>query len=156
MKRTLKMFLALLSLTAMTHANVSITSSSYQEQTVVNQNGEKSLEWVSAKKVVPGTVIKYVNSLKNSKNKLVTHLVVTNPIPKNMEYVSDTASCATGCTLSYSVDGGKSYKQPTELFVGSGDKRRMANASEYTNIRWTIDRLEAKSQSNVEYKARLK
>lgn len=156
MRKILKISLVILSLTAMTYANVSITASSYQEQTVVSQDGEKSSEWVSAKKVVPGTVIKYVNSLNNSENKLATKLVVTNLVPDNMEYVADSASCQTGCVLSYSVDGGKSYRQPSELFVGAGEKRHMANAREYTNIKWVIEQLKAKSQSNVEYKARLK
>jgi hypothetical protein len=73
-----------------------------------------------------------------------------------MVYVSNSASCETGCALAYSVDGGKSYKKAEKLYVGVGQERHIAQASEYTNIKWTIDSLSATSESFVEYKARLK
>ena len=137
-------------------ANVSINSASFQEQISITSSGEKVKTWVKASKVVPGTVIRYVNSLDNSGDIRADKLVVNNPVPENMEYVASSASCQTGCSLSYSVDGGKSYKKAEKLYVGVGKKRHLAKASEYTNIRWVLDRLEATSQSSVEYKARLK
>ena len=137
-------------------ANVSISSASYQKQTKINEAGEKVTTWVKAQKVVPGTTIRYVNSLENSGNEEATKLVVNNPIPENMEYVANTASCQAGCEISYSVDGGVTFNQPSELFVGVNQERHIAKASEYTNIRWIVDSLTATSQSSVEYQARLK
>lgn len=156
MKNLVKTSAVFLALASMAQANVSINSASYQEATKVDSNGEKEKEWVRASKVVPGTVIRYVNSLENSGEQSATKLVVSNPVPTNMEYVANSASCQSECTLSYSVDGGKSYKQPEELFLGVGAERHIANASEYTHIRWVVDSLSATSQSSVEYKARLK
>ena len=143
-------------LLTLAQANVSINSASFQEQTKVTASGEKVKEWVRASKVVPGTVIRYVNSLENAGDKTATKLVINNPIPENMEYVANSAACASECTLSYSVDGGKSYKQPSELYLGVGKERHLAKASEYTDIRWVVDSLGSNSQSSVEYKARLK
>ncbi len=143
-------------LLTMVQANVTINTASFQEQTKVNPSGEKVKEWVKASKVVPGTVIRYVNTLDNSGDKSARKLVVNNPVPENMEYVANTASCQGSCVISYSVDGGKTYKQPEELFLGVGEKRHLAKASEYTNIRWVVAQLDASSQSSVEYKARLK
>jgi len=143
-------------LLTLAQANVSINSASFQEQTKVTASGEKVKEWVRASKVVPGTVIRYVNSLENAGAKTATKLVINNPIPENMEYVANSAACASECTLSYSVDGGKSYKQPSELYLGVGKERHLAKASEYTDIRWVVDSLGSNSQSSVEYKARLK
>lgn len=143
-------------LLTMVQANVSINSASFQEQTKITANGEKVKEWVKASKVVPGTVIRYVNSLENSGEKSATKLVVNNPVPENMEYVANSASCASECVLSYSVDGGENYAQPEELYVGVGKERHLAKASEYTDIRWVVDSLGATAQSSVEYKARLK
>ena len=143
-------------LLTMVQANVSINSASFQEQTKVTQSGEKVKEWVKASKVVPGTVIRYVNSLENAGEKSATKLVVNNPVPENMEYVANSAACASGCSLSYSVDGGENYGQPESLYLGVGEERHLAKASEYTNIRWVVDSLAASSQSSVEYKARLK
>jgi len=151
-----KTVVLVISLIAMAKANVSISASSYQEKTKVSENGQKVKAWVKADKVVPGTVIRYVNALENSGNKLATKLVVDNPIPDNMVYVGNSASCQTKCSLFYSVDGGKSYKKPEELFVGLGEERHLAQASEYTHIRWVVDSLGASSKSMVEFKAQLK
>jgi len=156
MKNFVKTSAILLAVMSMAQANVSINSASFQEHTKVNANGEKVKEWVKASKVVPGTVIRYVNSLENSGDKSATKLVVNNPVPENMEYVANSASCESGCSLSYSVDGGKTYKQPEELFLGVGKEKHLAMASEYTDIRWVVDALAATSQSTVEYQARLK
>jgi len=140
----------------MAHANVSIQSASFQEHTTVNANGEKVVEWVKASKVVPGTVIRYVNSLANSGIKSATKLVINNPIPENMEYVANTASCQSMCHISYSIDGGKTFKEASDLLVGVGQERHVAKASEYTNIRWVLNSLAATSKSAVMYNARLK
>jgi uncharacterized repeat protein (TIGR01451 family) len=156
MKTLLKTSALLCVVASLVNANVSISSASYQEETKVMKNGEKVSSWVKASKVVPGTVIRYVNALENSGTQSASQLVVNNPVPQNMEYVANSASCQSGCSLSYSVDGGKSYSQPEKLYVGVGQERHVAQASEYTNIRWTLDSLEATSQSAVEYKARLK
>jgi hypothetical protein len=81
---------------------------------------------------------------------------VNNPVPENMEYVANSAVCASDCSLSYSVDGGKNYGQSESLYMGVGEKRHLAKASEYTHIRWVLNSLGATSESSVEYKARLK
>lgn len=147
----------LLSLSAVAlQAKVTLNSTSYQEIAKVDMNGEPIREWVKATKIVPGTVIKYVNSLENSGSQTATKLVVNNPIPENMEYVANSAMCQSSCDVTYSVDGGRTFLEASELFVGEGVERHLAKASEYTNVRWVLDRLEGTSQSSVEYKARLK
>jgi len=156
MKNFVKTSVIVLAMMSMAQANVSINSASFQEQTKVTPSGEKIKEWVKASKVVPGTVIRYVNTLDNSGDKPATKLIVNNPIPENMEYIANSATCQSTCTITYSVDGGKSFKQPEELFLGVGEERHMAKASEYTDIRWVVNSLAATSQSTVEYKARLK
>lgn len=156
MKTLLKTSALLCVVASLVNANVSISSASYQEQTKMMENGEKMTSWVKASKVIPGTVIRYVNALENSANETANQLVVSNPIPENMEYLANSATCQTGCSLDYSVDGGKSYDKAENLYVGFAEERHLARASEYTNIRWTIDSLLATSQSAVEYKARLK
>ena len=156
MRKLLTTSALLLSMVSMASANVSIASTSYQKMTKVLESGEKVEEWARASKVVPGTLIRYVNSLENAGNKVATKLVVNNPIPENMEYVADTASCQDDCTVTYSIDGGKSFKKASELFLGEGENRHQARPSEYTDIRWVVEKLDASSQSSVEYRARLK
>jgi len=156
MKFFVKASLLLFSVVNLAQADVTISSTSLQEETKVTATGEKIKEWVKTEKVIPGTVVRYVNTLENSGSVTATNLLVKNPIPENMEYVADSALCQGSCRLSYSVDGGKSFNTPSELYVGVGEKRHLAKASDYTDIRWVIDTLAANSQSFVEYKARLK
>lgn len=156
MKIFLTTLLGLFAVVSMAQADVSISSSSFQETLKVSPSGEKVKTWEKATKVVPGTVIRYVNTLLNSGTQVATKLVVKNPIPKNMLYVANSATCSSECTVSYSVDGGSSYYQASELYVGLGEKRHLAKASDYTNIQWVVSRLNATSQSSVEYKALLK
>ena len=156
MKTLLKTSALLCVVASLVNANVTISSASYQEEMKVMESGKKTTTWVKATKVVPGTLIRYVNALDNLGKQKAEKLVVKNPIPENMEYVASSASCQTACSLSYSVDGGKSYKQAEDLYVGTGEERHLAQASEYTDIKWVLDSLAATSQSSVEYKARLK
>ena len=137
------------------NANVTINSTSYQEEVTTSETGEKVKSWVKTHKVVPGSVVRYVNTLENSGTQPATSLVVNNPIPEHMEYVAGTASCQSGCLITYSVDGGQTFKQASELFI-EGEERHLAKASEYTDIRWVVEKLPSMAQSNVEYQARLK
>lgn len=146
----------LFAVVTMAQAEVTINSTSFQEATKVMPSGEKTKVWVKAEKIVPDTVVKYLNTLQNSGTTVATRLVVKNPIPEHMEYVANSASCQSSCKIAYSVDGGVTFKQPSELFVGEGEARHLANASEYTDIMWSVESLVANAQSSVEYKARLK
>lgn len=156
MKKILRASAILLAVVSMAQANVSISSASFQELTKVTLSGEKVTEWVKSEKIVPGTMVRYLNTLENSGSQIATKLLVKNPIPENMEYVANSAACKGTCSLSYSVDGGKSFKSPSELYVGVGEERHLAKASEYTDISWVVDSLASNTQSFVEYKARLK
>lgn len=156
MNKILKISTLCLCMATMLQANVSISSNSFQEKVHLGENGQKTKAWVKADKIVPGTVIKYVNSLVNSGDKKASHLVVKNPIPKNMQYVANTAQCETTCKITYSVDHGATFHVAGALYVTEESGKRLAKASEYTDIMWVVDTLDAKTKSFVEYKAQLK
>jgi len=59
-------------------------------------------------------------------------------IEEHMRYVADSAVGA-GAQVSYSIDGGRSFARPEELFVTGADaERRPATADDYTHIRWQL------------------
>ena len=154
MKKTV--LLALMVASVALHAELSISSISYQEINKASSTGEKTKAWVKTHKVIPGTIIRYVNSLNNSGIQMAKHLVVSNPIPNNMEYIAGSASCVSECIIKYSVDGGQIFDVTSELFLGMGEERHLAQAKEYTHIQWVLNTLDGQSNSNVEYQARLK
>ena len=151
-----KVILAIALTVATLHANVTISSTSYQEKVKVNEAGEKVTSWAKADKVVPGAIVRYLNVVENTGTQIANKLIVNNPIPENMEYVAETASCLAGCSITYSVDGGATFQEASELFVETATERHLAKASEYTDIRWVIERLPAMSETHVEYQAQLK
>ncbi len=131
-------------------ADVSIGSMSFQEKKV-----GKETKWVKATRVVPGTKVRYVNSLTNGGTENATNLVITNAIPNHMSFVSSSASCSTKCDILYSLDN-KSFDMPANLMVTENGKKRVANANEYRAVRWTIASLNGKQKGTVQYEATLK
>jgi len=137
--------------TATVQAEVSIVSKSYQK--VIKK---KKATWVKATKVVPGSTVLYMNTLKNKGKETAEKLTVVNAVPEHMEYIKGTAVCKSKCDVRYSVNGGKTFGKPKSLYVGKGKKRHRAKASEYTTIMWVVNKLKGGKKTVVQYKARLK
>jgi len=153
MKKLLTSLTIVLSImTINAYAEVTIKSQSYQK--VIKK---KKAKWVKAGKVVPGSTILYINTLKNKGAETAQNLAIVNAIPAHMEYKKGSAKCKSKCNITYSVDGGKTFNKPKKLFVK--DKRtkkvRRAKASEYTTIKWVIAKLKGGKKTTVEYKAKL-
>jgi len=147
-----KSFLSVLSIfvfSSIVYADVSIKSKSLQEKTI-----NKQTTWVKAAKVIPGTKIRYVNTISNNGNATAQNLVITNPVPKHMLYVGESAKCSGVCTITYSIDG-KVFDVPAKLFVTENGKKRVAKAIEYKAIRWVVQTLGAKQSSSVQFDATL-
>ena len=133
--------------TSVMHAEISMTSESLQEKRI-----NKKVKWVKATKVIPGTKIRYLNTLSNTGDQAAEDLVITNPVPKHMQYLEGSAKCAGACTITYSLDG-KVFDMPDKLFVTEKGKKRRARASEYKAVKWVIERLGAKQRSSVQFDA---
>jgi len=136
---------------------VSITTSSYQEITVKDKNGKKVKQWVKASKVVPGTIIKYVDTINNNTNANLKNAVVSNPIDKNLVFINGSQSSKVKLITLYSIDGGKSFDEPSKLFVkDKNGKKRQATAKDYNAIQFILSDVPAHSKVDVEYKVKLK
>jgi len=135
------------------YANVSITTQSYQRAAK-----KKNVKWVKATKVIPGSVVLYVNTLKNSGKETATRLEVVNEIPEHMYFLNNSAECKGQCYVTYSVNHGKTFARPEKLFVKDKKTRksRVAKASEYTTIKWVVVDLKGGKTTMVRYKSRLK
>lgn len=134
-------------------AEVTISLKSYQKALKNNK-----ITWVKAKKVIPGTVVKYVNHINNKGTNTAKNLVVVNDIPKYMTYVRGSAKCKKRCDITFSIDGGKHFAKPKLLKVRDKKtgKIRKAKLKEYTTVRWELESLKPGQKTTVEYKARLR
>jgi uncharacterized repeat protein (TIGR01451 family) len=111
---------------------------------------------VPATKVEPGAEVVYVLSYKNTGKAPAEKVVISNPVPANLEFRE--ASTAAGAAADVSVDGGKTWGRLAALKVtGKDNKPRAAQASDVTDVRWVLAAaVPAGGEGKVTYRARLK
>jgi len=124
---------------------LSIVTKSYQQIEVKDKSGHARLDkdgkpvirWIKATKVVPGDIIKYVDTITNDTNQTLSNIEVKNPLNSNLLLVADTMgvshirSSDSNLTdentttkyhepvldIKYSIDGGKTYKKSSKLWI---------------------------------------
>jgi uncharacterized repeat protein (TIGR01451 family) len=147
---------------AKTPPPVSVTSQSYQmvAKKTKGKNGKiKTVtKWVRATRVVPGTVVKYVDTVTNNTDKPLSDVAIKNPINPHLTYVAGSATSETNATILYSIDGGKHFDAPDKLMIKDlkTGKKRIASPKEYNAIQWTIASVPPESNTTVEFRAKLK
>jgi len=153
--------LALLTLpmAAMAKPLISVSITAEKEVKEV-KDGQKITRKIPAYKIDAGDVIFYTLNFINSGNETATSVVLDDPVPMGTVYLPGSAF-GTGAEISFSIDGGKSFKKPSLLIYevrnpnGTVEKRT-ATPEEYTNIRWLINRIEAGAKGTVGFQVRIK
>ena len=124
---------------------------------VINDKGEAELKRVPAARVVPGDQVIYTIYYANAGKEPTDNVAITNPVPEHMSYLEGSASGAD-TVIIFSVDDGKTYDLPAKLTItGANGKKRPAKGSDYTHIRWTLQKSLApeKKGGYVNFRARL-
>jgi len=160
MKRNIYLVLIALlmssSLSAENNGTVEIVSTSYQRVMVKDENGTLVETWPRATKVIPGTIVKYTDTIVNTTNDNITAVKVSNPINANLVYIADSAISEFNATILYSIDGGKSFDEPDNLKVVEGDHNRTAFPEEYNGVQWSVDEIPHDTNCTVEFRVKLK
>ena len=141
-------------------AGMEMDSVAEKEVTKVDKDGNEYLAYVSVDEieVVPDDIVRFTNAYRNEgKEAADAGLTITNPVPKEMAYIGASAA-GTNATITFSVDGGKSYDKTSGLFViGEDGKRRLALPGEYTHIKWVLlNKVLPGEEGGVAYKAKVK
>ncbi len=106
--------------------------------TTTDASGEVKTELVPVDVAVPGDEVVYTVTFVNVGEHSADHILITNPIPREMRYVGGSAF-GPGTKIVYSADGGVSYGEPEALRVVATDgSAHIASADEYTHIRWQL------------------
>jgi len=143
---------------------VEVVTASYQLKVVRNKKGhilkdkkgKPVKKWLKATKVVPNTIVKYVDTVTNHTNDPIKGVAIKNPINEHLAYIADTATCETNATITFSIDGGEHFAQPDKLYVvNKKGKKHLAQPKEYNAIQWVIDTVPAKGDVKVSFKAKL-
>jgi len=116
--------------------------------------GQQVSQLRAADHLVAGDEVIYTLEVRNEGPTGVDDYAFTSPIPEHMVYVADSA-VGPGADVSYSIDGGRSFAAPEELFVhGADGKQRAAVAADYTTIRWQLrNRLKTGSMALARFRA---
>lgn len=150
--------LFLFSSLALAEPNVEIKIKA-EKETIVVKNGQNTKKMFPVKKVFSGDTIQYTLSYKNIGTVEATNAIISDPIPDGTVYVPGTASEAG--ELTFSIDGGKSFKKPALLTYemnnpGGANEKRIASPEDYTHIRWVISTIPAGAGGNVSFKVKVK
>jgi len=150
---------------AKTKSPISISTQSYQQvlakdkkgHVLKDKKGKPKYKWVKAIKVVPGNIVKYVDTVVNSSDKVISDVKVTNAINKNLIFIKKSAKSSAKFNVKYSVDKGNSYDVPSKLFIIGKDKKKYkAKARDYNAIQFSVREVPAHGKVKVEYKAKIK
>ena len=109
-----------------------------QWQSVTDENGVETMQLVEASNVVPGEKVLFTVTYINTGDQPAEDVTITNPVPRHMVYVDDSAA-GENTSILFSADGGESFATASDLLVRSSDgTQRPAGASDYTHVRWII------------------
>ena len=159
MKRSIYLIIAFMIvnigiLSAEENGTVEIVSGSYQLVMVKDENGTLVETWPETTKVIPGTIVKYINTIANGSDDNITEVNVTNIINPNLIYLVDSAVSELNATILYSVDNGKSYDEPDNL--KTGDDNHTALPEEYNGVLWSVDEIPHDTNCSVSFRVKLK
>lgn len=141
--------------------NVQIKFQALSQVEVITKNkkdkDEVKLVDADKAKVVPGTVVIFTNNYTNMTKESVSDIVITNPVPTHVVYVTQSAR-GEGTDIDFSVDQGKSFDKPNKLFVkNKKGKKVKATEVDYTHIRWTVRRnIDSGKGGFVSFKGKIK
>lgn len=108
------------------------------EKEVIDPDGRIVTQRVVVEKEAPGTEVIFTTFYENISKEDAENTMITNPIPPGLIYREGSAQGA-GATVTFSVDGGKTYDVPAKLFVFDGSGRQFAaRPQDYTHIRWSF------------------
>jgi len=137
-------------------AALNITMTVQEEVKTLNDQGKMSVQHIAPTSIVPGDIVIYRTEYRNNHPQAMTHVVITNPIPKHLLYIQGSAE-QNGVPVTYSINGGKTFAAADKLIVT--DKKgatRPATIADYTHIRWVIASVLPKETGTLSFRAKVK
>jgi uncharacterized repeat protein (TIGR01451 family) len=148
------------------HPKVELNLAAEKKVVQLDEKGKEKVSWQALNQgkaiVNPGYVLRYTASGANKGNSPAKNLVITQPIPKGMVYILNSATFASndGSAVTYSIDNGKTFvaKPTVQVVLPNGKvETRPAPAEAYTHVRWTVgNSLAPDAEVNVAYQVKVR
>lgn len=153
-KVTLALSLSLMSFIA--SAEVTLTNTVFEVVTITAEDGSKQDQWQQPDKLLPGERVGYQIEVNNQGTEPAADIVIANPIPEHTVYVQDSAK-GLNTKIEFSVDNGKTFALPAQLFMEKEGKRVQATSVDYTQVRWKLNKpLAVGASLTVQYIVKIK
>jgi uncharacterized repeat protein (TIGR01451 family) len=133
-------------------AGVEITNQAMREVEQKGLDGTTSVKLAEMKSATPGERVRFVIQVHNGSTRPAEKLVVTNPVPSDVEF----QSASEGAEVS--VDGGKTFGALAQLTVKpTAGTPRAAQFADVTHVRWRLaSSVPAGADSEVYFAGRIK
>lgn len=156
MMKKITFALGLILTSVIASAEVTLTNTIFEVVTITNKDGSKQDQWQEPDKLLPGERVGYQIEVNNQGTEPAADIVIANPIPEHTIYVQDSAK-GLNTNIEFSVDNGKTFALPAQLFVEKDGKRVQATSADFTQVRWKINQpLAAGASSTVQYIVKIK
>lgn len=120
-------------------AGISLEIDVAREVVEVDTDGLEVTRLVPIDSAMPGEVVVYTITYTNAGSDAAENVVITDPLPTEVQYVPGSASGAASAEFAVSVDGGESFSAPSEALVVRQDGQpRPAEPGDYTHLRWVL------------------
>ena len=107
---------------------------------VTRDDGTREERYTETTEARPGQMVEYRIFVENvSETTLPAGVVqIRLPVPEGTEFVPNSATPTSDRVLTeFSADGGRTFSEPPVL-IGDDEQRRVAEPSDYDEIRWTF------------------
>ena len=128
-----------------------------KEVTKTNEDGQVVTTRIAADEVLPGQTVVYILTYTNDKSEVASGIVLTMPVPGELDYVEGSANIPE-TELTFSADGGSTFAQRDAVLTRDEDGKFVtAKAEDITHVRWKVLTSVAPGTSGeLAYKAVLK
>ena len=133
-------FLLLGSVSAQATNPVQVEMEIYVVSQVTREDGTREDRFNRATEARPGQTVEYRLVVRNVSEETLPPgiVVITAPVPEGTQFVPSSATPSTDVLLTeYSADSGSTFAE-TNVFVGLGEGRSIADPTAYTTVRWTL------------------
>lgn len=159
-----KLFISAVFLTSLLSTNaysqdgkIVLTNKVFKQVIKKEKEGKTIYDYIEPGTALPGDVMMYVITFKNIGDKPAEGIVINDPVPNNSKYRVGSA-VGKDTTITFSIDGGKSFGYPNELIVkDKNGKEWTAKPESYTHIRWVYNKpLAPGEKGEVSFKTKIK
>jgi uncharacterized repeat protein (TIGR01451 family) len=133
-------FLLVGSVSAQATNPVQVEMEIYVVSQVTRDDGTREDRFTRATEARPGQTVEYRLIVRNVSEETLPPgiVVITAPVPEGTQFVPSSATPSTDVLLTeYSADRGSTFAE-SNVFVGLGEGRSIADPTAYTTVRWTL------------------